>query len=412
MNGPSRETATALILAACFGTVMLDRMAQLFLGPDLERALHLTPSQIGLLAGAVSICWALSTFTFGMVSDRIGRKRVLVPAMVVFSLLSWLSGLARDFHEMLLIRALLGLAEGPCWSVIMATMEDLSSPARRGRNVGIVVCAGSLVGSALGPVFATQFAARFGWSAAFFAAGVPGLILALVVARWVPEPPREADQDAPDTSRGPSPVLAQVLASRDLWLCFGAALMLTVWIFAFNAFAPLYLSGLRGLSGPQIGWILGASGLGGFLYCLAWPALSDRIGRRPALLSAAVIATALPLAFLVPGLSLPALALAALATSAGPAIAALAMVLVPMELAPTGRTATAVGFVSIGGDAIGATLGPVVGGYLAERFDPAAPLWLAAGAGLTIVAICLFLRETRPLRARHGISLAQADRAA
>jgi MFS family permease len=79
------EIGVALILAACFGTVMLDRMEQLFLGPDLERGLHLSPSQIGLLAGAVSVCWALSTFVFGMVSDRVGRKRVLVPAMVVFS---------------------------------------------------------------------------------------------------------------------------------------------------------------------------------------------------------------------------------------------------------------------------------------------------------------------------------------
>lgn len=385
------ETTIALILAACFGTVMLDRMEQLFLGPDLERGLHLSPSQIGILAGAVSVCWALSTFVFGMVSDRIGRKRVLVPAMVVFSLLSWVSGLARNFEEMLLIRSLLGLAEGPCWSVIMATMEDLSTPERRGRNVGIVVCAGSLVGSAVGPVFATQIAAHFGWPAAFFAAGIPGLILAILVARHVPEPAHK-----PHVSRATMADARAILASRDLWLCFLAALMLTVWIFAFNTFAPLFMSQIKGFSGIQIGWILGASGLGGFLYCLTWPALSDRIGRRPALLTAASIATLLPLAFLVPGLDASLLVPAAMLASAGPAIAALAMVLVPMELAPGGQTATAVGFVSIGGDALGASVGPVVGGFLVERFNLAAPLWLAAGAGLAIVITCLFLRETRP----------------
>lgn len=389
-NRPS-ETATAVILAACFGTVMLDRMEQLFLGPDLERSLHLSPSQIGLLAGAVSICWALSTFVFGMVSDRIGRKRVLVPAMIVFSLLSWVSGLARNFEQLLMIRALLGLAEGPCWSVIMATMEDLSSPGRRGRNVGIVVCAGSLVGSAVGPVFATQIAAHFGWPAAFFAAGVPGLILAVIVARRVPEPARR-------TSAPPPGLLGAraVLASRDLWLCFVAALMLTVWIFAFNAFAPLFMSQAKGFSGTQIGWILGASGLGGFAYCLGWPTLSDRIGRRPALLTAALIATMLPLVFLIPGSGVALLVPAAILTSTGPAIAALAMVLVPMELAPDGQKASAVGFVSIGGDAFGATLGPVLGGYLVERYDLTAPLWLAAGAGGSILLACLFLRETRP----------------
>lgn len=398
MTSRPSETTVALILAGCFGTVMLDRMEQLFLGPDLERSLHLSPSQIGLLAGAVSVCWAISTFIFGMVSDRVGRKRVLVPAMVVFSLLSWVSGMARNFEEMLLIRALLGLAEGPCWSVIMATMEDLSTPERRGRNVGIVVCAGSLVGSAIGPVFATQIAAHFGWPAAFFAAGVPGLILAAVVARHVPEPARQ-----PHAPRAGLAAARAVLASRDMWLCFVAALMLTVWIFAFNAFAPLFMSQTKGFSGTQIGWILGASGLGGFLYCVTWPALSDRIGRRPALLTAAAIATLLPLLFLVPGIEAGLLIPAGMLTSAGPAIAALAMVLVPMELAPVGQTATAVGFVSIGGDALGAALGPIVGGYLVERFDLTAPLWLAAGAGLAIILASLFLRETRPKReARTG----------
>lgn len=389
------QTVIAFILAACFGTVMLDRMEQLFLGPELERGLHLAPSQIGILAGAVSVCWAISTFVFGMVSDRVGRKRVLVPAMIVFSLLSWVSGLARNFEEMLLIRALLGLAEGPCWSVIMATMEDISTPERRGRNVGIVVCAGSLVGSAVGPVFATQIAAHFGWQAAFFAAGIPGLILAAVVARHVPEPVRIAGAARADRAG-----VRAVLASRDLWLCFVAALMLTVWIFAFNAFAPLFMAQDKGLSGTRIGWILGASGLGGFLYCLTWPALSDRIGRRPALLTAGIIATALPLAFLIPGLDARLLVPVAVLTSAGPAIAALAMVLVPMELAPGGQTATAVGFVSIGGDALGATLGPIAGGYLVERYDLSAPLWLAAAAAMGIVLACLFLRETGPRRSR------------
>ncbi|MGI4877878.1 MAG: MFS transporter [Janthinobacterium lividum] len=230
------ELKIAVLLACCFGTVMLDRMIQLFLGPQLVADLHLRPSQIGLLAGVVSVCWAASTLVFGALSDRIGRKRVLVPAMIIFSLLSWVSGLANSFGQLLIIRALLGLAEGPCWSVIMALMEEHSAPGRRGRNIGIVVCAGSLVGSSIGPIFATQVAAHFGWRGAFYAAGVPGLALAALVAMLIAEPVRVGKNVGERAS------IRLVLGSRDLWLCFAAALLLTVWIFGFNAFAPLYMS--------------------------------------------------------------------------------------------------------------------------------------------------------------------------
>ena len=72
---------------------------------------------------------------FGAVSDRAGRKAVLVPMILLFSVLSAASGFAQDFHQLLLIGALLGLTEGPCWSVIMALVEENSNTAHRGRNI-------------------------------------------------------------------------------------------------------------------------------------------------------------------------------------------------------------------------------------------------------------------------------------
>lgn len=314
--------------------------------------------------------------------------------MVIFSLLSWVSGLATNFGQMLLIRALLGLAEGQCWSDIMALMEDHSASKRRGRNIGIVICAGSLVGSSIGPIFATQMAVHFGWRAAFFAAGIPGLVLAAMVTFIIPGLLRAPK--VPSDRSG----IRTVIGSRDLWLCFGAALLLTVWIFGFNAFVPLYMAKDLHMRPTLSGWILGASGLGGFFFCLFWPTLSDRIGRKPALISAAGVATLLPLIVLANGLPPWLLAALAFLTTAGPAIAALAMVLVPMELVSPKLAATSVGFVSIGGDALGATIGPVLGGYLAESAGLSAPLIMAASASAGIMILCFFLRETHPAEVR------------
>jgi MFS family permease len=76
----------------------------------------------------------------------VGRKPVLLAALFLFSILSWMTGLAHNFHELLMIRALMGVAEGPTWSMMTALIEESSHPSRRGQNIGLVVSAAALVG--------------------------------------------------------------------------------------------------------------------------------------------------------------------------------------------------------------------------------------------------------------------------
>src|SRR6185437_15793817 len=144
----SRESQIVAIMFVTWGIVFLDRMAVLYLAPYIAPDLHLSSAQIGLLAGVMAACWAVSALASGAISDRFGRKAVLVPMVLLFSLLSALSGLAHTFGELLLARAVLGLAEGPCWSVTMALVEESSSEHARGRNVGIVVSAAAIIGLA------------------------------------------------------------------------------------------------------------------------------------------------------------------------------------------------------------------------------------------------------------------------
>jgi predicted MFS family arabinose efflux permease len=370
---------------------MLDRLTQLYLGPYLVKDLSLTNGQIGLLASVVAIGWAGSSLVFGRLSDRLGRKIVLVPAMIIFSLLSGWAGLAHSFRELLLARFLLGVAEGPSWAVIMALMEGASQPKHRGRNLGFVNSFGSLFGSAIGPVLATQLAEAFGWRSAFFSSAIPGIALALAIALIVPEPDRGAGHLSTPTK------WSSLLKSPNLWLCFLGSMSLTLWLFSFNAFAPLYLTHGGLLKPTDVGWILGASGVGGTLVSLIWPTASDRLGRRPAIISAAVLAFFLPSLFLIPGLhsNAPLLALIAFFTSTGPALAILFMVIVPVEIAGRRASGAALGFTAIGGEFIGATCGPAAGGLLADRFGPGAPLLMGAAATLVMIAAGWLLAETR-----------------
>ncbi|HKQ88951.1 MAG TPA: MFS transporter, partial [Candidatus Acidoferrales bacterium] len=112
-NAPSKgyENTVVGILFFTWGTVFLDRMSQLYLAPYFAPEFHLSEAQVGFLASVVAASWAVSSLIFGAVSDRFGRRTVLIPGVLIFSLLSWLSGVARSFEELLVIRALMGVAE-------------------------------------------------------------------------------------------------------------------------------------------------------------------------------------------------------------------------------------------------------------------------------------------------------------
>jgi MFS family permease len=149
-------------------------MSVLYLAPFVAPDLHLSHAQVGLLASALALARAGSGLIFGAVSDRIGRRPVLIPTVFLFSVFSWLSGIARSFAELLTMRTLMGIAEGPTWPTMTSMIEASSEPKSRGRNIGIVVSASALAGLALAPILTTQIAARFGWRAAFFVTGRSG----------------------------------------------------------------------------------------------------------------------------------------------------------------------------------------------------------------------------------------------
>jgi len=391
------ERMLVTILFFSWGTVFFDRMAQMYLAPYFAPEFGLNHQQVGTLASVLALCWAGSTFFFGALSDRVGRKPVLVPAVFAFSLLSWLSGMAHTFSQLLLIRALMGLAEGPTWSVITALIEDSSPVARRGRNIGIVVSAAALVGLSAAPILTTQVAARWGWRAAFFFAGLPGLLSGLLIWKFVEEP------EATDREERESASLADylsILRYPNIWLCCLAATGFMSWLFALNVFAPLYITEVAHQPATTAGFLLGASGLGSFFLGFLLPSLSDRVGRKPVLLLMAVLSAVVPLAFLVPVLYRYPAVLAAIvfAANTGQGIASLVLVLVPTESVPPQFRATSIGMATLVGEVMGATVAPTVAGALAERYGLGLTMWLAAAGSGVVVVATLLLRESRTAR--------------
>jgi MFS family permease len=392
MGRPRRyETSLVAILFFTWGTVFLGRMSALYLTPYFAPEFHLSHGQVASVASGLAITWAASTFIFGALSDRVGRKPVLVPAVFAFSILSWASGLAHNFHQLLLLRALMGAAGGPAWSTMTALIEESSPPDRRGRNIGLVVSAAALVGLAAAPVLTTQLAAHWGWRSAFFLAGVPGLVMTVLLWKFIEEPAAASVHEKPSLSE-----YISILRYRNIWLCCLGAAGFMSWLFAVNVFAPLYITEVVHESATTAGFLLGASGLGSFFLGFLLPSLSDRWGRKPVLLMMAAMSAVVPLAFLVPVLYVYPVLLAFIVcvANSGQGIASVVLVLVPTESVPAQFRATSIGLATLVGEVIGATAAPILAGTLAQKYGLAVTMWLAvAGSGLLFL-VGLFLQET------------------
>lgn len=395
------ERTVVAILFFTWGTVFLDRMSQLYLAPYFAPELHLSDAQVGFLASVVAASWAVSSLFFGAVSDRFGRRTVLIPGVLIFSALSWLSGLAHTFDELLIIRALMGVAEGPCWTVINAINEEMSAPSRRGRNVGIVVSAAALIGLFAAPILTTQVAAHLGWRWGFFVAGAPGLLMALLIWKFVREPRRASQAEHTIVGAESAVSFASILKLPNIWLCCIGSAGFMGWLFLQNVFAPLYITGPVHQSGTTAGFLLGAAGLGSFFIGFIFPSLSDRIGRKPTLLISALLSAILPIALCVPGLYAHLWLLAAILflTQGGQAMAALVIVLMPAESVPPQFIATAIGLTTLVGELLGGAFAPTLGGAMADKFGLATPLWMASACMILVVFAAVFLGETpRPHR--------------
>ena len=396
------EKTLVSILFFTWGTVFLDRMSQLYLAPYFAPEFHLTDQQVGMLASVVAVAWAVSALFFGALSDRFGRRVILIPAVFLFSALSWLSGLSRSFEELLLIRMAMGLAEGPCWAVISALNEESSHPSRRGRNVGLVVSAGALVGLCAAPILTTQVASHLGWRWGFFVTGLPGILMALLIWKFVKEPQKIVAGGTLHHGSAALKDYLSILRFRNVWLCSAGAAGFMAWLYLQNVFAPLYITEVAHQDPRTAGFLLGAAGLGSFFIGFIFPALSDRLGRKPTLLALAALSTLLPIALRTPSLYRHLWLLGAILflTQGGQAIAALIIVLVPAESVPPQFSATAIGMATLVGEIIGATIAPTVGGSLAEKFGLGMPLLMASGGTALLFFVVLFLKETAWLHPR------------
>jgi MFS transporter, Spinster family, sphingosine-1-phosphate transporter len=220
--------------------------------------LRLSDKQIGLLFSGFIVVYLFTAPVFGSLGDTKSRTRLLAFGVAVWSVATALAGLARGYTSLLLARATVGVGEAAYGTISPALLADYFDRNRRGRVFAIFFAA-IPIGSALGYIVGGLVDHYFGWRQAFFVAGVPGLVLAVLALRLY-DPPRGAqDPESAPASGGHSISVGRAARAAYAALLRNRPYVLTVlgyaaYTFAIGALAfwtPSFLERIRGIPKAQ-----------------------------------------------------------------------------------------------------------------------------------------------------------------
>ena len=262
----------------------IDRQLLVILQESIKKELHLSDTQLGMLSGfTFAIFYVTLGIPIARFADKTNRRNTVAMSLGLWSIMTALSGTARNFVQLLLARIGVGVGEAGGSPPAHAMISDYYPPGKRSTALSIYstgIYFGILTGFLMGGYLNQQL----GWRMAFFALGIPGVIFSLVFYFTVKEPHRGAtDMDASLTKKNHSfSHVLRVLFSTRTFLFLALASGLHVFcIYGLVNWAPSFLSRLHGMKNVEIGAVLGPIlGIGGAAGSFAGGILTDHFGKK------------------------------------------------------------------------------------------------------------------------------------
>jgi DHA1 family multidrug resistance protein-like MFS transporter len=376
--GLGERRALAILIALC-AVEFANFVGNGVISPILPRyaeSFGVSTALIGLLISIFGFARLVADVPTGYLSERIGRRALVIGGPLIVALGSVLSGLARSFPELLAYRFLSGIGSAIFTTVGTTIVADISTAANRGRFMGYYQGA-LLLGVSVGPAIGGLVAEPWGLRAPFFVSAAFTLLSAVVALAVVPETRWHPQPDGHGRAgHGTMSLQAMLPFLKD-----PAFLLISLILFGTflsrtgsqNAIIPLLGYHQVGLSEAQVGLALTALSL---LNLLALPlagSMADRFGRKATIVPG-VLLTGLGLILFavthVPWLYFSCAAFLGFAKGiSGPAPNAYVA-----DIAPADRLGIAMGLFRFFGD-LGFVVGPVLLGWLADLGGYQAPLW-------------------------------------
>ena len=279
--GYSNFVLAALFVVYIFNFV--DRQILSILIQPIKEDLGVSDTLMGLLTGPVFvISYTLAGLPLARWADRHSRVWMITVGMVVWSVMTAASGIARSYLQLAAARLGVGLGEASFTPAAHSLISDYFPPERRATALAIFA-AGASLGSIAGYLGGGYIGQYIGWHEAFLYVGLPGLVAAVIFRLTVRDPVRGA-HDPPRTDEGDESLrdVIRYLASRRSFIYIVASAMLHGFSsYGAGSWIPTFLIRVHGLTLSEVGIILGAFvGVAGFAGQIIGGRISDSLGKR------------------------------------------------------------------------------------------------------------------------------------
>ena len=394
--GGNSETAyewrTVLAVGLGFGFVVGFHQRLATLAQSVAMDVGLSPSDLMHLP-KLFVIWGVFAIIAGPLSDKVGHRRVLIPAIALFSLLLGLAGMVQGWFMLAAVVALMGAMTGCFFAPGLAAVATASNPLRRGCNLGLQQGFARLLGVVigLGAAFLPLFASA-AMRSAFWAVAVPGFAIAALLFFTLREPqssPVDGLVGAP--SEGGRWI--EVFGSRNT-LIGVLALSLASALVTLSFFAI----GASELSAAHTGVAFAVVAWGAVFGQFGWPALSDIVGRKLAAALGFCGAAATTFWLLDPGASLLHVVAAQFVFSYF-VFGNIALITGPIaaESSRNGLISSTIGVVAGGAALLSGGATWIIGSYLPTAYGP-----LTVACAVLGVVLALALTETAPVKTRDA----------
>lgn len=275
---PGHQMALLLLVLA-YALSIADRMIISILFVPIKTEFGLTDGQLGLLGGlSFALLYATLGVPIARQADRGSRKLIIIASLSIFSLMTAMSGLATGFMMLVLFRIGVGIGEAGVNPASQSIVADYFPPHRRSFAMSILAL-GANIGMILGFMLGGYVSQTYGWRAALFVVGAPGLLLAFVMFFLFREPPRGSFENDRMETPPPVPVSAKFMWNNKAIRHLMAGATIAVGLsYGMGQWLPSFYTRNHGLDQTQIGLLMGLFfGILGAAGALMGGKLADRL---------------------------------------------------------------------------------------------------------------------------------------
>lgn len=372
----------------------IDRAAMNIALASIGKEFSLNPASMGVVLSTFFIGYAVMQLPGGWLADKFGSKKVIIGALLMWSVFTAFTGLAWSLGSLIVIRLLFGLGEGafPCAS--LKGIAEYFPKSERPKMTGALLSS-NYIGSAIAPMIIAPLLMYFGWRNMFFSIGVAGIFF-IIIYWFLIKPAKEQEEEAQRAAGTPKINAKELLKIPLMWQLVIAWFALSLINKGLDSWMPTYLLTVRHLDLKSIGILTPlpfvaagvATAIGGWVM--------DKIfdGREKYLLVTAAALTAFFLYFMYTAETvIMVIAFQSLVYFFKSFVLAGVMAM-PMKMLPGSIVGSATGMINVGGQSAG-FVSPIIIGFMISAFNGSydAVFWFLIGCACLSVVSSLTIKK-------------------